>query len=915
MSRNKKRRRRQEPQSPRLTQVAQSGTRGQDWSRAGAHSIAGVSFQVAVTARLLVEARFGQLPLTRATPEGIEDIDIEFRDEGRALVQVKERSPGNRFARSALADAMRTKSTSLAQDASCHFVLATNATLGGGLSATGWDQTLSQCLDKADLDGVAELLEDSFADPYEILNRTHILQVGWDVVEASRRDSALALEIHPSVAVLVYARLVELITEIVLRQRSATPDDAEWIAPSDLDALAKRVLETVDVGTLDEAVRIGIVEPVDFSVRADLSVEDFLAGVDVLPNHIAADLDLPRPVDAQAIISALRDDKSALLTGPSGSGKSTLVWRTARELSGCVRPYRLLRLLPEDVSILSRWIRLQEPSNSFPLLLCADNLGRPDSVGWAALATEFISKPGVLLLGACREEDYSPSLVVGRTTIVDPVLDQTLANSIAATLADRQVITVLDAEEAFQASEGLLMEFLSMLLTGRRLQQVIEQQMGARLVEGKVTERDIIRFVATAHSVGVSLPVGVLEKLLPGRDLSPALAVLQREHVLVADGGTRWRGLHELRSAIARDYLHQFPPPTAATTIGNLVEHLSATDARRIVEEYARLNADLSPAIKAISRILNSQNVSAEDGAILVASLAMADAYRHARECLSEIESLRPPGLDPETVLLFSYTHRFAGVSFDNLKGINPGFARVTEIAAALPARPPSLREMCLQNLSPDMVRNIAIQGNPEQAIAWVESLEGATGAQSAPTREIWTHFGDAPVSMRARLLAALRSLNPTEGAAPTDEDFGDLHQRVHLLAADLPDCVGTFLKHESDGMVVTVRLLVPADEATLHERSVETCQAIFDLCPEADIAEVIVLTPDGDRFSVGDHEAGYKRIPGPIFRVQHKLPSTQTSFELGDCCSPRATGPSRFGYSPRLPDNCCPCGTTLSPG
>ena len=862
MSRNKKRRRRQTPKSPPLTQASQSSSREQSWSRAGAHNIAGVSFQVAVTAKLLLDGRFGQLPLIRATPEGFEDIDIEFRDEGRALVQVKERSPTNRFARSDLADALRQKSTVLTGDAHCHFVLATNASLGGGLSATGWDQTLSQCLDKADADVVAEQLRASFDDPHEILNRTHILEVEWDVVEASRRDFARALEIPPSVAVLAYARLVEQITEIAIQQRSATPSNAEWIAPSDLDVLAKRVLETVDVGSLDEAIRVGIVEPVDFSVRANLSVEDFLAGVDALPAHVAADLDLPRPADAQAVIAALQDDKSALLTGPSGSGKSTLVWRTARELSGRVRPYRLLRLLPDDVSILSRWIRLQEPSDNFPLLLCADNLGRPDSVGWATLASEFIDRPGVLLLGACREEDYHPGLVVGRTTIVDPVLDHTLAASIASALADRQVVTVLDADEAIQASEGLLMEFLSMLLTGRRLQQVVEQQMAARLVECKATEREIIRYVATAHSAGVSLPVEVLEELLPDRDLTPALAVLRHEHILVADGGTRWRGLHELRSTIARDYLHQFPPPTAATTIGHLVEHLPATDARRMVEDYARLDADLSPAIAAISQILNSRDMNAGAGTQLVASLEMADAYRHARECLRVIESLRPPGLDPETVLLLSYTHRFAGVSFDYLKGINAGFARLTEIAAALPDRPPSLRDLCLLNLSPDAVRDIAIQGNPEQTIAWIESLEGSVAAQTVPAKEIWMHFGDAPLNVRARLLATLRSLNPAEDTTPADEDFGDLHQRIRQLASDLPDCLDAVSKEESDGKVVTVRLLVPADEATLHERSVETCRLILDLCPEADIAEVIVLTPDGDRYSVGDLEAGHKRIP-----------------------------------------------------
>ena len=308
-----------------------------------------------------------------------------------------------------------------------------------------------------------------------------------------------------------------------------------WIAPTDLDALATRVLETVDVKSLEEAIRTGIVEPVDFSVRADLSQQDFLAGVDVLPSHIAADLDLPRPIELSAIISALEDQHSAILTGPSGSGKSALLWRTARELAGHVRPYRLLRLLPEDVPALSRWIRLQEPSRNSPLLICADNLGRPSTAGWTTVAREFLDSPGVLFLGACREEDYRPELAVGRTTIVDPKVDRKLADSIADTLADRQVQTTLDVAEALEASDGLLMEFLSMLLTGRRLQQVIGEQVSARLAEGRATEREILRYVTTAHAAGVSLPAEVLEALFPELDLTPALMRLDREHILTSD--------------------------------------------------------------------------------------------------------------------------------------------------------------------------------------------------------------------------------------------------------------------------------------------------------------------------------------------------------------------------------------------
>ncbi len=861
MSRNKQRRRKQKKMAQPKKATPPIALE-QDWSRAGAHNIAGVSFQVAVTARLLLDGRTGELPLTRATPEGYEDIDIEFSNETRALVQVKERSPTTAFTRSDLAEALTRKSTALVENAGCRFVLATNATLSGGLSPTGWDQPLSQCLPRDEIDRLAAQLEESFDEPYEILARTYILPVERSLVEASRRDFARIVEIQPSVAALAYARLIEEITEIAVSQRYATPETAEWLAPSDLDALVTRILETVDVESLDEAVRDGIVEAVDYSVRSDLCATDFLAGVDVLPAHIAAGLDLPRPTELNVLTAALEEHHSALLIGPSGAGKSALVWRTARELAGHVRPYRLLRLLPEDVPALSRWIRRQEPSKNSPLLVCADNLGRPHTTGWSAIAREFIDRPGVLLLGACREEDYRPELAAGRTTIVDPKLDRDLGTSIAETLANSQVPTVLDVAEAFEASEGLLMEFLSMLLTGRRLQQVVEEQVAARLTEERATEREVLRYVATAHAAGVPLPADVLGNLIPDQDLTPALSLLHREHILVSDDESRWQGLHELRSMIARDYLHQFPPPTAAITIRYLVEHLPAREASRIIEAYARQDADLVPAAEAISEILNSRDVSADDGAQLVSSLAMTDAFRHARECLRVVEDLRPKGLDPETALLFAYTQRFAGVSFNSFKNIHPNFSYLTEMASALPPRPQSLRDLSLQNLTSETARDIAERGTPDQAIAWLESLEDSAAARAVPPQEIWTLFSGARLEVAARLSATLRSLAFDEGATPTDEVFGDFHDRIRRLANNLPDCVEIDSQEELDGKVVTLRLLIPGDDEDIHDRSVQTCRLVLDLCPEADIAEVIVVTPDGDRHATGDLEPGYKRIP-----------------------------------------------------
>ena len=415
MSQRKKRRGRVKRRSPPVASGAPPRAPEQDWSRAGAHNIAGVSFQVAVTAKLLVGARVGGFPLVRATPEGFEDIDVELTDDTRVLVQVKERAPSPPFGRSDLADALRKKNALLEGDIARRFALMTDATLGGGLAPTGWDRPVTECIDRTSVDELVAHLESDFDDPMGVLARTHIVQVERSVVEDTRRELAGLHVIgnQPSVAALVYARLVEHITEIAARQRSATPDTAQSITPSDLETLATRVTETVDVESLDEAVRTGLVEPVDFGVRADLSTREFLAGVDVLPAHIAADLDLPRVTEVQTLTQALSEQHSALLTAPSGAGKSALMWRTAWALSGRTRPYRLLRLLPKDVPTLARWLRLQEPSKNCPLLLCVDNLGRPATAGWSEFAREIIDRPGVLLLGACREEDYDTGRLPG----------------------------------------------------------------------------------------------------------------------------------------------------------------------------------------------------------------------------------------------------------------------------------------------------------------------------------------------------------------------------------------------------------------------------------------------------------------------------------------------------------------------
>ena len=69
---------------------------GEVWNalRQGARNVAGVRYQLAVTALLLAESRERVLPFVEFVPEGYEDIDCLDRESTHWLVQVKEFGAG-----------------------------------------------------------------------------------------------------------------------------------------------------------------------------------------------------------------------------------------------------------------------------------------------------------------------------------------------------------------------------------------------------------------------------------------------------------------------------------------------------------------------------------------------------------------------------------------------------------------------------------------------------------------------------------------------------------------------------------------------------------------------------------------------------------------------------------------------------
>jgi hypothetical protein len=200
--------------------------------------------------------------------------------------------------------------------------VVTDGSLGSGLAFTGWAATIAES-GGSSVAGLVRLLAERGLDESAasgLLVRAHLVQVPWYVPALTQALLREGLGLHPAVAQIVYAKLVLDLTSVAAAQRTTGADRPQVRAPADLDAHVAAVQRVVDVGALDEAVRSGVCEPIDFTHPSDLTSAQFYAGVDVAPSHVAADLDVLRPSRAHCDLrrpcgSAVRPPGRAVWVG------------------------------------------------------------------------------------------------------------------------------------------------------------------------------------------------------------------------------------------------------------------------------------------------------------------------------------------------------------------------------------------------------------------------------------------------------------------------------------------------------------------------------------------------------------------------------------------------------------------------
>jgi hypothetical protein len=800
--------------------------------------VAGVTYQVAVSADLLVAGaskRHGHPPITSVVPEGWEDVDCTLADGGQLRVQSKERGEQSEpLGLSDIADAVAHAAPSLSagnQSMGAEFALVTDAALRPGLDFTGWNTSLAASLSttvvgQQALSQLRILVEARLAEvDHEsasaslLLQHAHLVHRPWHLSLETVADLRTHFELRGVVASVAYAVVVRTLASKAADQRSASAVSPEYMAIGDLDSAVARLRSSIDVESLEEAIKAGVCEPVDFIHSADISPDRFFKGVDVEPAHVAARLDVIRADELEGVLTGLADRGHVTIAGPSGSGKSALLWRAGRIFGRGARTLHVRRVADrDDIDLLIRHVWREEPDQRSPLLICADDLGRDLMAAWSEALRRLREIPSVFVLAAVRREDFNPGMA-GNGVVVDARLHDSSATAIYERLLALGLPLSLEPEEAAAKAEGLLMEYLSLLLTGTRLRDVLAEQVSDLRAAERTLERDLLRIVCAAHSLGSAVHADALAAHLGDRvggdiaRIGDALAVLEGEYLVLHDGMGNWRGLHDLRTDHLQQLLHESPPPTLAGTFAEvlpLLPHVGSTRAlRRGAEQLARLyDADtrspaepfrrlreltelFAPVAEAARKLLSDTDVTVDNSAIVIGLLEggeRLDAVAYLYAVLPRLIAKCPPTLDVAQLAWLASTVRNDGLRLPDFGG-GPA---INALADALPARWDQLSKTVGSGMRGQRLASLAVQPTTDRACVLLEASEQLVLLTAEEARGVWTHHVpglpsppgaglDLPAAeWRARLAAVLVALSNVTGA-----DVASVLGPVDARAAD----------------------------------------------------------------------------------------------------------------------------------
>lgn len=909
--------------------------------RTGAANVAGVAFQAAVSAHLLASARAGDPEMPQAIairPEGYEDVDVKLTNGNWLLVQCKLRGSGRRpmsvsdiaevFAHAARVTAARDYDGGVEG-----VVLVTNGTFAAGLQATGWGRTLGETLDASALGELASAIahhigsdDDEVTERAASIARTARVVL---VVQPAQASVGLALEsaygLSPVVASLASAELLADLMHVAASQRGAVVASAITRTLQNLDSLVASVSAAADSAVLHEAISSGVCELPDAYRAAPSTPEEFFAGVRVGPAHIHAGLDVIRVAETEQLMAAIDISRNVVIAAPSGAGKSTLLWRAAALFEHRELVVRVLRVAnAADVSVLTRYVRQLRPSETRPVVVCVDDLGRDATAAWPEARDRLLEIAHVKLLGACRQEDFTPMIASG-ASVIGAELHRESARLIYERLSETGLTMAVAAEEAIDRAGGLLMEFIAIATTGQRIRDVLGGQLQSLLNRGEHLAVNALRLIMGLHTLGFAAPAEGLVDALSADEMAVGRAVrmLADEHLIFVAVGVEWTAIHDLRAEVLLELLHRTAPPTLAASYAKCVG-LAPIDARpelyrRALARIARRETTSSAsvegddAVQRMQRVLEPLRTAVGNDTVEAVALGRGELVARLIEIAERIDVVAyvvatrgyvdartPDNLEVDLLYGMVYSARFDGIFAEDI----PQFRPILRIADGLPAWSTESANAVIGRVAVQSMVDLMCGSPLETAVDLCEAVEQYDLTMHLKTVQLVFGTLSDPepsddlhrVGLVCQLVASLYRvgrLNPRDAAAA----FGKVRDRASWAAGADPLCFRA-LVHErplselpesrssnartatfSDEVFLEIEVSAfargtsdtapehaynaqaGADPTTVNSQTVFLAQRLFDACPEVDIVEAKLVLAAAGVAMEDVVPGGYKRM------------------------------------------------------
>jgi hypothetical protein len=830
-------------------------------SRSGAVAGRGYHYQDLVGAWVALHILTGDIEAGRVLAEGLDDLTCESSPPQQVQVKSRQERVGDfRTAEVAqfVVQAWQRRSLRIAADDANESAVVVVERAVDGYAPREWTRRLN------DDDGWAGLIavirhharrSGIAADAVDLLlARTTVVVLPQQRIFSEAAERVAAHTGLPLGATLpVVQALRAAVAEHADRNAEVGWDERVGLSRTDIERIVTETAALVDRESLAMAVANGSCEVVDFDTQ--LADPGFYSGTGTQPGHIAAGLVTPRPAAADEVLAGLGSGRAVLIAGPSGIGKSAVLWMAAYVARHVVW-YRVHRLGADDIEPLIRLAVAAGAGRHGPVGFVVDGVGTGSLTAWDELHRRAAAVAGVLLLGSVREEDTLPLQTFGECVVVRPRLDEDLAGRIHKGLLESGATTQPHWREAYERSNGLTLEFTHLLSQGRRLRDVVGDQVRERVRGHRTVELAVIAPVSVAHRWGAELPVASLAEVVAGSagELKEALARLADEHLVTVHDGMV-RGLHAVRSAALCEAVHEVPPPTIGSTVRDVTKRIGTDHLLSFVARAIADDPGLAPVIvdSLSSRLVRSPgDLTTMAGAL--AGLRLADFTLTARRWAAIFAKHdvpvphRPLGLD------------LAMIGSEFAEGLDPRLVAAVEEVRRDPASSASaLRDQFLGQTGVDTLKDLVYEAASVSELSALLSPLAGTGVIIAPppsSAPLRSALRDPPLADIGELIATARNVSLETGEAFL-EAAGGSDTIIERLKQDHPYLLDLSIVNDGDDRVLRGHVLHVADRYSPNpEKAIKELAVLGLRClPDVDRADLTTVLAGGLPLRVNDHE------------------------------------------------------------